>query len=134
MDQKAMFKLSYGLFVLTAREGAKDNGCIINTAVQVASNPNYIMISVNKSNYTHDMIKNTGAFNLSVLTEGASFETFKHFGFQSGRDVEKLAQIEFSRAANNIVYLTKETNAFLWLMGFCNVHYQFYSNNYSWCK
>lgn len=113
MGQNPMNQLSYGLFVLTARDGLKDNGCIINTAMQVTSNPNCIMIAVNKNNYTHDMIKKTGAFNLSVLTENASFDTFQRFGFQSGRDVEKLVQVEFSRAANGIAYLLNETNAYI---------------------
>ena len=73
MDKKAMFKLTYGLFVLTAREGEKDNGCIINTAVQVTTEPNRITIAVNKKNYTHDMILRTGVFNVSMLTEGSTF-------------------------------------------------------------
>lgn len=113
MKKNPMNNLSYGLFVLTARDGLKDNGCIINTAMQVTTSPNCIMIAVNKNNYTHDMIKKTGAFNLSVLSEKAQFDTFKHFGFQSGRDVEKLIGVEFSRAANGIVYLLNETNAYL---------------------
>ena len=90
MDQRAMFKLSYGLFVLTAQENGFDNGCIINTVMQVTSTPNRISITVNKQNKTHDMIKATGLFNVSVLAEDASFDTFKHFGFQSGRNADKL--------------------------------------------
>lgn len=113
MGNNPMNNLSYGLFVLTARDGLKDNGCIINTAMQVTTSPNCIMIAVNKNNYTHDMIKKTGAFNLSVLSEKAKFDTFKNFGFQSGRDVEKLVGIEFSRAANGIAYLLNETNAYI---------------------
>ena len=113
MAKNPMNNLSYGLFVLTARDGLKDNGCIINTAMQVTTSPNCIMIAVNKNNYTHDMIKKTGAFNISVLSEKAKFDTFKHFGFQSGRDVEKLVGIEFSRAANGITYLLNETNAYI---------------------
>lgn len=113
MDVNAMNKLSYGLFVLTAKEGDKDNGCIINTAMQVTSEPNRIIIAVNKNNYTHDMITKTGKFNLSVLTEKATFDTFKNFGFQSGKDVDKLKEIEFARSDNGLVYLIKETNAFL---------------------
>lgn len=113
MDKKAMYQFSYGLFVLTAKDGEKDNGCIINTAMQVTTDPNYIIIAVNKSNLTHDMIDKTGQFNLSVLTQKASFDTFKHFGFQSGRDTDKMQAIEFSRSENGIAYLTKETNAFI---------------------
>lgn len=108
-----MNKLSYGLFVLTAREGQKDNGCIINTAIQVTSSPNRIAITVNKDNYTHDMIVHTKAFNVSILDESAQFDTFKQFGFQSGRDVDKLVEISFKRSANGIAYLTGECNGYL---------------------
>ena len=88
MDKKAMYNLSYGLFVLTARQGDKDNGCIINTAGQVTSTPNRISITVNKDNFTHDMIRETGRFNISILSEKADFSLFRHFGFQSGRTVD----------------------------------------------
>ena len=81
MDKKAMYKLSYGLFVLTAKENDKDNGCIINTAIQAASDPNQLSICVNKANCTHNMIQRTGRFTVSVLSQRASFELFKHFGF-----------------------------------------------------
>ena len=74
MDNNAMFKLSYGLFVLTAREKDKDNGCIINTAIQAASTPNQLSICVNKTNYTHDMIVKTGIFTVSILNQKASFD------------------------------------------------------------
>ena len=88
IEQDAMFKLSYGLFVLTSRD-EKDNGCIINTVMQITDSPKRISIAVNKANYTHDMIAKTGLFNLSVLTEEAPFKLFQHFGFQSGRTVDK---------------------------------------------
>ena len=113
MDDKALRNLSYGLFVLTAKEGDKDNGCIINTVTQVANTPNRISIAVNKNNYTHDMIKATGKFNVSILDEGTPFDTFKHFGFQSGRDVDKTVGIEFARSENGIIYMTQHANAFL---------------------
>ena len=89
MNKEAMYKLSYGLFVLTAKEGKKDNGCIINTAIQAASVPNQLSICINKANATHDMIVNTGEFTVSVISQAADFELFKRFGFQSGRDVDK---------------------------------------------
>ena len=89
MDKKALYKLSYGLFVLTTREGEQDNGCIINTAIQAASEPNQMSVCVSKLNHTHDMIQRTGVFNVSVLSQRAGFDLFKHFGFQSGRDVNK---------------------------------------------
>ena len=94
MDKKAMYKLSYGLFVLTAREAEKDNGCIINTAIQAASTPNQLSICVNKANYTHDMISRTGEFTVSIISQKASFDLFKHFGFQSGKDVNKFDGVE----------------------------------------
>ena len=114
MDRKAMYKLSYGLFVLTAREDEKDNGCIINTAIQAASEPNQLSICVNKSNYTHDMIERTGKFTVSVLNQNAQFELFKHFGFQSGRDTNKFETFEkCARGTNGIYYITQGTNAYI---------------------
>lgn len=110
VESNAMFKLSYGLFVLTARDGAKDNGCIINTAQQLTSAPMRISITVNKANYTHDMIEKTGAFNISVLTEGAPFGLFKQYGFQSGRTPDKLSGGE-PRTENGIAYLSEHANA-----------------------
>ena len=112
MDMKAMYKLSYGLVVLTAKRGDKDNGCITNTAIQVTSEPNRISIAVNKANYTHDMVLETGKFNVSIISEKADFDLFKHFGFQSGRDVDKFADFtDCARAENGIFYITKGTNA-----------------------
>ena len=114
MDRKAMYKLSYGLFVLTAREDAKDNGCIINTAIQAASEPNQLSICVNKANYTHDMIQRTGKFTVSVLSQKAQFELFKHFGFQSGRDFNNFETFEKCvRGSNGIYYITEGTNAYI---------------------
>lgn len=113
MDKKAMYKLSYGLFVLTARENEKDNGCIVNTVTQVTTEPNRITVAVNKSNLTHDMIASTGIFNASVLTENAKFDTFRHWGFQSGRDADKTAGVPCKRAENGVLYITEETNAYI---------------------
>ena len=114
MDNKVMFNITYGLYVLTANEEGKDNGCIINTLSQVTSTPNRISITVNKSNHTHDMIKNTKKFNVSLLTEQTSFDLFKHFGFQTGTEVDKFADYEgYARAENGIVYLTKYANSFI---------------------
>ena len=112
-DKKVTRSFSYGLFVVTARDGDKDNGCIINTAIQAASDPLRVSIAVNKANYTHDMILKTGVFNLSFLTEESKFSTYQNFGFQSGRDADKLADIPFRRAANGVAYLTEEVNAYL---------------------
>ena len=114
IDKKSFFKLSYGLFVLTACEGDRHNGCIINTAQQVTSEPSRISIAVNKQNYTHDMIMNTGVFNLSILSEEAKFDVFTHFGFQSGREVEKIADyVGKRRSANRLYYLNGPANAFI---------------------
>ena len=112
MDRKAMYKLSYGLFVLTAKEGERLNGCITNTAIQVASEPNQIAVAVNKANFTHDMVMASKQCNISVISEDASFDLFKHFGFQSGRDVDKFAGFaDYKLAENGIPYITKGTNA-----------------------
>ena len=89
MDNKAMFKISYGLFVITSKTN-KDNGCITNTACQVTVEPNQITFALNKANLTHDMISESKKFTLSVISESASFDLFKRFGFQSGKNVDKL--------------------------------------------
>lgn len=115
MNTKAMYKLSYGLFVCTAVQGDKINGCIINTAIQAASEPNTITVAINKANYTHDMVKATGVCNVSVISEAASFDLFKHFGFQSGRDVDKFADYpatNYKTAENGVPYITAGTNAY----------------------
>lgn len=113
MDRKVMQKITYGLFVLTAREGEKDNGCIVNTVSQVTTTPNRIIVTVNKENYTHDMIQRTGVFNLSVLDESAEFSVFQRFGFQSGRDTDKLEDFVCPRSENGIVYIPEMTNAYI---------------------
>ena len=113
MDKKAMYKFQYGLFVLTAKTQDKDNGCIINTAMQAASDPNQISIAVNKSDHTHDMIMGSGKFSLSVITEKAGFDLFKRFGFQSGRDTDKFDGFTgMARGENGIYHITEGTNAF----------------------
>lgn len=113
IEKAAAFKLSYGLFVLTARDGEKDNGCIVNTVFQVTDNPFKISVTVNKNNYTHDMIKKTGVFNASVLTESVPFSVFQHYGFKSGRDTEKINSSTMPRSENGVVYLSAFTNAFM---------------------
>ncbi len=111
MDNRAMFSLSYGLFVLTAREGGKDNGCIINTAQQITDSPKRITITVSKQNLTHDMVLRTGVFNISVLSKEATFWVFRHYGFQSGRDVDKFAGLPVERTENGLAYVEGCTNA-----------------------
>lgn len=114
MDTKALFKIGYGLYVLTANEGEKDNGCIINTVMQVTSDPCQIAIAVNKCNYTCGMIQNTKKFNLSILSEGAKFDIFEHFGYHSGRDSDKFADFyETRRSPNGVLYITQNTNSYM---------------------
>jgi HD-GYP domain-containing protein (c-di-GMP phosphodiesterase class II)/rubredoxin len=115
MDNAALFKIGYGLYVLTAQDEGKDNGCIINTVMQVTSAAPLVgVITVNKQNHTHGMIVKSGKFNLSVLTTEAPFEVFKHFGFQSGALVDKFSGFEdIKRSGNGLFFLTKNTNAYL---------------------
>lgn len=114
MDNKAMNKLSYGLFILTSKMNGKDNGCIINTVQQVTSSPKQISITVDKSNYTHDMIMETGVFSVSVISEKADFELFKRFGFQSGRDVDKFEGFDdFETGLNDVRFITQGTNSYI---------------------
>ena len=114
MDKKALYKISYGLFVLTAKDGDKDNGCIINTAIQAASAPNQLSICVNKANYTHDMIMKTKEFNVSIIGQNAKFDLFKTFGFQTGKEVNKFADFNAcKRSENGILYITEGTNAYI---------------------
>jgi len=112
IDTNAMYKLSYGLFVLCARDGDKDNGCIINTVTQITEKPLRISIAVNKANLTHDMIAKTGAFSISVLTESTPFRVFEQFGFHSGRTTDKFIRYsDDARTASGIRHLTEYTNA-----------------------
>ena len=113
IEPNAMFKLSYGLFVLTAG-GEKDNGCIINTVTQITDSPKRISIAVNKANYTHDLILKSGTFNVSILDTNADFALFTRFGFQSGREANKFEGLEsVARSENGLMYLTEMSNAFL---------------------
>lgn len=115
-NKKAMYALSYGLFVLTTREGEKDNGCIINTGMQVTTTPNRILFAVNKGNYTHDLLLKSNRFTLSVISEEADFSLFQRFGFQSGREVDKFAGFaDVVRGENEVLRPTKGINA--WLNG-----------------
>ena len=114
MNEKAYFNLTYGLFVLTVKDGERSNGCITNTAIQVTSEPGRIAVAVNKSNYTTEILRRTGKFNISIISESADFELFKHFGFQSGRDVDKFADYgDYETASNGIPYITKGINAYI---------------------
>ena len=114
MNSKALYNLTYGVYLLSAQENGRDNACIINTAVQVANNPTRVSVSAIKGNLTHDMILRTGRCNLSALTTEAPFSLFQHFGLQSGRDVDKFAEFpHVARSANGLYYLTRWSNAYL---------------------
>ena len=113
MEPAALHSLSYGLFVLSARQDGRDNGCIVNTVMQVTSTPCRISVAVNKDNLTHDMILATGEFNVSVISTEADFSLFRQFGFASGRDTDKWAGEVQCRTANGLRYLVKGTNAVL---------------------
>ncbi|MDR2376138.1 MAG: flavin reductase [Treponema sp.] len=117
VDIPAFFKLTYGLFLLTVRDGEKDNGCIINTAVQLTDTPKRITISVIRANYSDEIIRKTGIFNVSVLTVDTPFKVFQRFGFQSGRTVDKFAGTSEPhspvRSANGLIYAPVYGNAFI---------------------
>ena len=108
----AFKKISYGLFVITTGKDNKKSGCIVNTVMQLTTSPNKISVAVNKQNYTHDLIKEKGEFNVSIISQSADFSLFKHFGFQSGKTVDKFKDFsDFEIAENGIPYITKATNA-----------------------
>ena len=113
IEKEAMYKLTYGLFMLTTTDGQKQNGCIVNTVSMLTDNPKRIVVFVNKANYSEELLKKTGVFNVSVLTESAPFEIFKQFGFQSGRDTDKFAGGRYEVSANGLYYLPEYANAVL---------------------
>ena len=114
IDNSAFFKISYGLFVLSAKQDGNDNGCIINTVMQVTDTPKRLVFAVNKQNYTHDMIMKTKTANISVLSTDAPFSVFEAFGFKSGRDTDKTEGLDYiSHANNGVLYLNKYTNSVL---------------------
>lgn len=113
LNPKSLNNISYGLYALTATEGEKDNGCIVNTVCQVTSTPARITVAVNKQNYTCGMIERTGRFNVNVISEDAPFDLFVRFGFSSGRDGDKFAGFEEAAvSASGLPILTQYVNAF----------------------
>ena len=111
-DMKALFSIGYGLYVVTSNDGQKDNGLIVNTVVQLTDNPNRVMVSINKKNYSHEVIQKTGIMNVNCLSVEAPFKVFEHYGFQSGRDVDKFKGQEVLRSDNGLVFLPRYINAF----------------------
>lgn len=114
LDPTALFKIGYGLYVVTSHDGSKDNGMICNTVTQVSDSPNRIAVNINKANYTCEIIQKTGKLNVCVLNEDAPFSIFKHFGFQSGRKVDKFEDFEHAgTSTNGLKYLDKYANAYI---------------------
>lgn len=112
LDTKALFNIGYGLYVVTSRDGDKDNGFIVNTVSQITSEPLTVAVAINKSNYSHDIIKKTGKMNVCPLSESAPFKVFETFGMQSGRNVNKFKDCEPKRSENGLVVLPKYINSF----------------------
>ena len=112
-DLTALFNIGYGLYVVTSNDGKKDNGLIVNTVAQVTSSPNRVTVTINKQNYSHYVIKQTGKMNLNCLSEEAPFSVFQRFGFHSGRNVDKFAGEEVLRSDNGLVFLSRYINSFM---------------------
>lgn len=106
MDKKAFFKVSYGLYIITSNCDSKDGGCIANTFVQVTSDPAKVCITLNKDNFTTSLIENSGVFNCGVLLEEVDMDIIRRFGFQSGKEVNKFADIEYTVDANKVKQIT----------------------------
>ena len=113
-DLKALFNIGYGLYVVTSRDGAKDNGLIVNTVTQLTNTPNRIGVTINKANLSHDIIKKTGVLNVNCLSVEAPFKVFENFGFRSGRDCNKFADCEeILRSDNGLIFLPRYINSFM---------------------
>ena len=112
-DLSALFNIGYGLYVVTSNDGKKDNGLIVNTVTQVTNTPNRVAVVINKQNYSHHVIKQTGVMNVNCLSTEAPFSVFQNFGFQSGRTVDKFANMETLRSDNGLVFLPRYINSFM---------------------
>ena len=113
VDKNALFNIEYGLYVITCNDGVKDNGLIVNTVTQVTSNPLRIAVTVNKQNYSHDVIKNKGKMNVNCLTTEAPFSVFETYGFRSGRNVDKFKNTNAKRLDNGLVILPNYINSYM---------------------
>lgn len=112
-DPRALFNIGYGLYVVTCNDGKKDNGLIVNTVTQLTDTPLRVAVTINKKNYSHDVIKETGKMNVNCLTVEAPFKVFEAFGFVSGRTVDKFADCTPNRSENGLVVLPRYINAFI---------------------
>ena len=113
IDSKALFKISYGLYLVTTFDGVKHNGMIANTVVQVTSTPERVSVTINKSNYTHDTIQSTSILNVCCLDINTPFSVFENFGFRSGKDVNKFENISFDKTDNGLAVLKEYINAYI---------------------
>lgn len=113
MDLNALFNIGYGLYVVTSNDGNKDNGLIVNTVTQVTNTPNRIAVTINKENYSHDIIKDTGIMNVNCLTTEAPFSVFENFGFRSGKTENKFDGVDFTRSENGLAVLGKYINSYI---------------------
>ena len=113
IDPKALFRIGYGLYLLTAKGQGRENGCIVNAVMQVTSTPNRVAVALNKSSFTHELVAQSGAMNVSCLSVDAPFSVFERFGLQSGRDTDKFAGVSTTRTENGLLALAEYTNAIL---------------------
>ena len=113
LDPKALFKIGYGLYVVTSKDDKKDNGCIVNTVTQLTDTPLRVAVNINKLNYSHDLVKKSGVLNVNCLNNEAPFSVFQKYGFASGKDVDKFAGEEVIRSENGLVVLSNHINAFI---------------------
>jgi len=116
INNSALYNIGYGLYVLSVNNGNKDSGCIVNTVIQVTSTPLQVAVTVNKENYTHEVIAEKGIMNVNCLSVKAPFSVFENFGFKSGRDAEKFADVSFKRSENGLPVLNDYINSFMSLM------------------
>lgn len=112
-DSTAVYNIGYGLYVVTSNDGKRDNGMICNTVVQLTSDPIRLLVSINKANYTHDIVKNTGIMNVCPISESAPFGIFERFGFKSGRDADKFDGCAFLRSENRLAVPTENVNSYM---------------------
>ncbi len=112
-DLEALFNIGYGLYVVTSNDGQRDNGLIVNTVTQVTNTPNRIAVTINKQNYSHSVIKSTGIMNVNCLSTDAPFSIFENFGFQSGKDTDKFADMQPIRSGNGLAVLPQYINSFM---------------------
>ena len=113
IDITALFNIGYGLYVVTSNDGEKDNGCILNSVIQLTNTPNRVGVVINKNNYSHDVIKQSGILNVNVLTQEAPFSVFERFGFKSGRDTNKFEGVKIFHSENGLAVMTDYINSFM---------------------